>query len=100
MFKRKFGKQVMATVLAATLVLTSAFAGVAASPLNAEAASSYENVNLLVNPDFEESTAFQPAGGSHVGNWFSWQKSSKATADLHELEMQITAGLAELEGMI
>ena len=81
MRKRNLCKKVTATILAAALTMTSALTGMMSEPLQVSAASSYENANLLVNPDFEDSKAFSPAGGSHVGNWFSWQSSSKATGD-------------------
>ena len=81
MRKRNLCKKVTATILAAALTMTSALTGMMSAPLQVAAASSYENANLLVNPDFEDSKAFSPAGGSHVGNWFSWQSSSKATGD-------------------
>ena len=79
MLKRNLCKKVLSGILAATLVMTSALTGIVAAPMSAEAAASYENKNLLVNPDFEDGKAFSPAGGSHAGNWFYWQNASKAT---------------------
>ena len=68
MLKRNLCKKVLSGILAATLVMTSALTGIVAAPMSAEAAASYKNTNLLVNPDFEDGKAFSPAGGSHAGN--------------------------------
>ena len=99
MRRRILCKKVTATILAAALTMTSALTGMISAPLQVDAASSYENANLLVNPDFEDSKAFSPAGGSHVGNWFSWQSSAKATGDAQSGNgfAKFTGGYSALE---
>ncbi len=98
MLRKRFMKKIAATVLAATVVFTSAVPGLGTMTA-VEAASSYTNENLLVNPDFEESTAFSPAGGSHLGNWFYWQHVSKTTdtAQSGNGSVQLTGNESSLE---
>ena len=93
MYKINLCKKMTAMILAAAVTMTSVLSGIVAAPLQVNAASSYENANLLVNPDFEDSTAFGQAGGSHVGNWFSWQSSAKSTGDA-----QSGSGFAKFTG--
>ena len=79
MLKKNFAKRIAAGVLAMIVAATTVLSGVG-STMTAEAASAYENQNLLVNPDFEESAAFTATtGGSHLGNWFYWQNAAKTT---------------------
>lgn len=53
-------------------------------PVQVQAASDFENENLLVNPGFDGSEEFQPANGtSHAGNWFSWNGSVKTQEQSH-----------------
>lgn len=80
MLKRNHAKRIAAGVLAVIVAMTTALSGMG-SALIVEAESTYENENLLVNPDFEESTAFSPAGSSHLGNWYVWQNAAKTTDD-------------------
>lgn len=80
MLKRNFSTRIAAGVLAVIVAMTTALSGVG-STVTAEAASTWTADNLLVNPDFEEDRAFQPAGGSHEGNWFYWQSASKTAED-------------------
>ncbi len=82
MLKKNYVKRIMAGILAAVMTMTTAWSG-AGTVLNVEAASTYEAQNLLVNPDFEESTAFGAAGKSHLGNWFAWQSAAKTTDVVH-----------------
>ena len=56
----------------ATAVLFTGSVPMSHNLVQVQAASVYENENLLVNPDFDGSEEFQPAGGSHAGNWFAW----------------------------
>lgn len=78
MLKRNYAKRIAAGVLAVIVAMTTVLAGVGGT-LSVEAASTYKNENLLVNPDFEESTEFSPAGSSHLGNWYVWQNAAKTT---------------------
>ncbi len=82
MLRRNYVKRMMAGVLAAVMTLTTAWSG-AGTVLNVEAASSYENRNLLVNPDFEGSTEFSAATSSELGNWFAWRSAAKTTEEKH-----------------
>ncbi len=79
MLKKRYEKKILAFLLAALLLCSEALPGI--GTLSVQAANAYENENLLVNPDFEEDTAFSPAGGSHAGNWFVWQNVAKTTDD-------------------
>ena len=81
MKKRHFGKRMLAMIMSAAVVLSTVLPS-AGTVLSVSAASTYAGENLLVNPDFEESTAFSPAGGSHAGNWFVWQDVVKTTDDV------------------
>ena len=75
LMKIKKFKRMMAFSLAAMMAFT---AGVPMQqkPVQVQAASDFENENLLVNPGFDGSEEFQPANGtSHAGNWFSWNES-------------------------
>ena len=87
MRKKQLGKRILAMVMSAAVGLTTVVSG-AGTMLSVSAASTYEGdyENLLVNPDFEESTAFSPAGGSHEGNWFVWQSVAKTTEDAYSGE--------------
>ena len=82
MKRNKIMKKILAMVMTAAMALTSA-APAAGTVITAEAATKAVSENLLVNPDFEETTAFSPAGGSHAGNWFVWQNASKTTDDAY-----------------
>ena len=82
MKRNKIMKKILAMVMTAAMALTSA-APAAGIVITAEAATKAVSENLLVNPDFEETTAFSPAGGSHAGNWFVWQNASKTTDDAY-----------------
>ena len=69
-------KRTLAFLLAVVVTFTSS-APMQQNAVQVQAASVYENENLLVNPNFDGNEEFQPAGGSHLGNWFSWQGSEK-----------------------
>ncbi|MGN0335020.1 MAG: S-layer homology domain-containing protein [Lachnospiraceae bacterium] len=80
MRKKSYGKRILALAMSVAIAVTTAMSG-SGMMFSVKAASTYEAENLLVNPDFEDPTAFSPAGGSHAGNWFYWQRAAKTTDD-------------------
>ncbi|MDD7026047.1 MAG: hypothetical protein PUI46_02975 [Lachnospiraceae bacterium] len=84
MFKKRWGKKMLALGLATALTLSNLMPISGGSTL-AYAASAYEKVNLLKNPTFEEETPFSPANStSQAGNWYYWKETKRTKEDAHE----------------
>ncbi|MBR5564599.1 MAG: family 20 glycosylhydrolase [Roseburia sp.] len=101
-------KRMLAFLMAGIITFTSAVP-MQQNSVQVQAASVYENENMLVNPNFDGSEEFSPAGGSHRGNWFSWQgptktqeeyRSGTTSAKLEETGASLEQDVAGLvEGM-
>ena len=75
MKRKSFVKRVLASVLSAAVVVSTLLPA-AGTAVTVEAASTFENANLLSNADFESDF-----GSSHIGNWNVWQSVEKSTDD-------------------
>lgn len=79
----KWFKRIVAFSLATVVAFTSSVP-MGQSTVQVQAASVYENENLLVNPGFDGSEEFQQSdGGSFVGNWFAYQGPAKTQEEVY-----------------
>ena len=84
MFKKKWKKKMFAFTLAVSLAFVNVLPGTCDMD-SVQAASAYENQNLLKNPTFEEGVELSAANGSsHEGNWYSWKAVEKTREEAYE----------------